>query len=198
AVKEAERLRTSVFPDLRVGLLTGRMRSDEKKQVMQRFRAGEIDVLVSTTVIEVGIDVPNATVMIVENAERFGLAQLHQLRGRVGRGDHAGEILLFADSKSPESRARMEALASTEDGFLLAEKDLRLRGEGQLMGQRQHGLPELRVASLLDDLDLLQEARSDAIRMVEEDPHLEAPEYGPLRAEVQRRFGAAWKWVSSG
>lgn len=198
AVREAERLRTHVFPKLKVGLLTGRMRSDEKAATMTQFRAGEIDVLVSTTVIEVGIDVPNATVMLIEDAERFGLAQLHQLRGRVGRGEHAGQVLLFADPKSKESRERMNAIAATEDGFELAEYDLRLRGEGQLLGERQHGLPELKIASLLDDMELLGKAREDAIEIVEADPHLSDPHHGPLLDEVVRRFGASWKWVSSG
>jgi ATP-dependent DNA helicase RecG len=198
AVREAERLRTRVFPKLRVGLLTGRMRSDEKASIMSRFRAGEIDVLVSTTVIEVGIDVPNATIMLIEDAERFGLAQLHQLRGRVGRGEHCGEVLLFADPKSSESRERMNAIVATEDGFELAEYDMRLRGEGQLLGERQHGLPELKIASLLDDLDLLGRAREDALAIVDADPHLSDPRHGPLLDEVVRRFGAAWKWVSSG
>ncbi|MHB9003278.1 MAG: ATP-dependent DNA helicase RecG [Coriobacteriia bacterium] len=198
AVKEADRLRTRVFQELRVGLLTGRMRSDEKAATMSQFRAGQIDVLVSTTVIEVGIDVPNATIMLIEDAERFGLAQLHQLRGRVGRGEHAGEVLLFADPKSSESRQRMNAIVATEDGFELAEYDLRLRGEGQLLGERQHGLPELKIASLLDDLDLLGQAREDAQAIVQIDPHLSDPHHGPLLDEVIRRFGASWKWVSSG
>ncbi|MDP2234051.1 MAG: ATP-dependent DNA helicase RecG, partial [Actinomycetota bacterium] len=148
AVNEADRLARRVFSDLRVGLLTGRMKPSEKASVMKRFRAGEIDVLVSTTVIEVGIDVPNATVMIIEDADRFGLAQLHQLRGRIGRGEHAGVLMLFADPKTPEGKARMKAIVSTEDGFVLAEQDLALRGEGQVQGDRQHGLPELKLASL--------------------------------------------------
>jgi len=198
ATNEADRLATKVFSDLRVGLLTGRMKPSEKASVMKRFRAGEIDILVATTVIEVGIDVPNATVMIIEDADRFGLAQLHQLRGRVGRGDHAGLVMLFADPKTAEGKARMQAIVSTEDGFALAEEDLALRGEGQLLGDRQHGLPELRLASLVNDRDLLDIARSDAAALVLADPHLERPEHGPLADEVKRRFGAAWTWVSSG
>jgi len=198
ATNEADRLATRVFSDLRVGLLTGRMKPSEKASVMKRFRAGEIDILVATTVIEVGIDVPNATVMIIEDADRFGLAQLHQLRGRVGRGDHPGLVMLFADPKTAEGKARMQAIVSTEDGFALAEEDLVLRGEGQLLGDRQHGLPELRLASLVTDRDLLDIARSDAAALVLADPHLERPEHGPLADEVKRRFGAAWTWVSSG
>lgn len=198
AVNEADRLARRVFSELRVGLLTGRMKPSEKASVMRRFRAGEIDVLVSTTVIEVGIDVPNATVMIIEDADRFGLAQLHQLRGRIGRGEHAGLLMLFADPKTPEGKARMQAIVSTEDGFVLAEQDLVLRGEGQVLGDRQHGLPELKLASLSADSELLDAARADAISIIESDPNLELPEHGPLAEEVKRRFGAAWTWVSSG
>jgi len=198
ATNEADRLAKRVFSDLRVGLLTGRMKPSEKAAVMKRFRAGEIDILVATTVIEVGIDVPNATVMIIEDADRFGLAQLHQLRGRVGRGDHAGLVMLFADPKTTEGKARMAAIVATEDGFALAEEDLVLRGEGQLLGDRQHGLPELRLASLVSDRDLLDLARDDATALLESDPRLERPEHRPLAAEVKLRFGAAWTWVSSG
>jgi ATP-dependent DNA helicase RecG len=165
---------------------------------MDAFRAGEVQVLVATTVIEVGVDVPNATVMLVEDAERFGLAQLHQLRGRVGRGEHPGEFLLFADPKTPEGRKRMAAIEATADGFALAEGDLELRGEGQVLGERQHGLPELRLASVTRDAGLLSEAREDARALVAADPRLERPEHGPLLREVRRRFADAWEWVSSG
>jgi ATP-dependent DNA helicase RecG len=198
ALNEAKRLAEEVFPELRVGVLTGRMRPAEKTGVMSRFRNRELDVLVSTTVIEVGIDVPNATVMIVEDAERFGLSQLHQLRGRIGRGEHPGSVLLFADPKTDEGRSRMQAIVSTDDGFRLAEEDLRLRGQGQVFGERQHGMPELKFSSLLEDAELLEQAREDAAAIVANDPHLSAPEHGPLLDEVKRRFGAAWEWVSSG
>jgi len=198
AVEEAERLKRDVFPDLRVGLLTGRMKSPEKIDVMDAFRSGEIDVLVSTTVIEVGIDVPNATIMVVEDAERFGLAQLHQLRGRVGRGKHAGTFLLFADPRTQEGKRRMEAIVATHDGFELAEHDLALRGEGELLGERQHGLPSLRLASLIEDADLLDAARQDARTLVAQDPHLAEPQHGPLLAEIRRHFDKTWKWVSAG
>jgi ATP-dependent DNA helicase RecG len=198
ATKEAERLRTKVFPDLKVGLLTGQMKPAEKTQAMEAFRAGAIDVLVATTVIEVGVDVPNATVMLVEDAERFGLAQLHQLRGRVGRGAAPGEFLLFADPKTDDGRRRMAAIAAVNDGFALAEEDLRLRGEGQVLGERQSGLPELRIASVLRDADLLDAARADAAELVAADPRMVAPEHVPLLREVVRRFGADWEWVSSG
>jgi ATP-dependent DNA helicase RecG len=198
AIKEADRLRKIVFPELSVGLLTGRMRPAEKAQVMERFRDGAIDVLVSTTVIEVGVDVPNATIMIVEDAERFGLAQLHQLRGRIGRGEHPGTFLVFADPKSREGRERMQAIVATNDGFALAEADLALRGAGQLFGERQSGLPELKVASLSEDVELIRTAREDAEEIITADPTLGAAIHRPLESEVRRRFGAAWKWVSSG
>ena len=198
AVKEAERLTRTVFPELRVGLLTGRMKSAEKAAVMRAFRDRKIDILVATTVIEVGIDVPNATVMIVENAERFGLSQLHQLRGRIGRGEHPGTFLVFADPKTPEGKERMQAIVSTDDGFALAEADMRLRGEGQLLGVRQSGLPELRIASLAMDGELLELARADARAMVDADPCLDAPHHAPLADEARRRFGKAWEWVSAG
>ncbi|MDZ4064973.1 MAG: ATP-dependent DNA helicase RecG [Coriobacteriia bacterium] len=198
AVKEADRLATAVFPDLRVGLLTGRMTPAEKSNVMDAFRRGDIDVLVSTTVIEVGIDVPNATIMIVEDAERFGLAQLHQLRGRVGRGEHPGRFILFPDARTEESRRRMEAIGSTNDGFELARLDMTLRGEGQLLGKRQSGLPELRLADLTEDMDLVEAARDDARALVETEAGLDDPRNGPLRHEVEQRFDAVWEWVSSG
>ncbi|HEY5505867.1 MAG TPA: helicase-related protein, partial [Coriobacteriia bacterium] len=198
AVREAERLRTRVFKDLRVGLLTGPMRPADKTASMQSFRDGTIDVLVATTVVEVGVDVPNATVMIIENAERFGLAQLHQLRGRVGRGGHGGEVLLFADAKTAESRARMDAFVTTTDGFALAEQDLLLRGEGQLLGERQHGLPELRIASISRDMDLIEMARADAQAIVDSDPHLTDPRHAPLLDELRRSYGRDWEWVRAG
>jgi len=198
AVREAERLRTRVFKDLKVGLLTGQMKTAEKSAAMDAFKRGETDILVATTVVEVGVDVPNATVMIVENAERFGLAQLHQLRGRVGRGEHGGEVLLFADPKTKEGRERMAAIVETSDGFELAERDLRLRGEGQVLGERQHGLPELRLASVVQDMDLVELARGDAQALVAADPHLRDARNAALLHEVKRTFGRDWEWVSSG
>jgi ATP-dependent DNA helicase RecG len=198
AVREAERLRTRVFRDLRVGLLTGQMRPSDKTATMEDFRAGRIDVLVATTVIEVGVDVPNATVMVVEDAERFGLAQLHQLRGRVGRGGHGGEVLLFADPKTAEARERMEAFVTISDGFELAEKDLLLRGEGQLLGERQHGLAELRLASIAHDTALIAEAREDAQGIVSRDPHLADVRDALLLAEMRRSLGRDWEWVRAG
>ncbi len=198
AVDEAQRLATDVFSDLAVGLLTGRMKPADKSDVMDRFRAGDLDVLVSTTVIEVGVDVPNATVMIVEDAERFGLAQLHQLRGRVGRGEHPGHFILFADPKTDEGRTRMQAIVSTTDGFELAEEDLRLRGEGDVLGSRQSGLPALRLLSLIDDLELISQARADAHALIEADPHLESPECQPLAIAISQSLQAHAEKVGSG
>ncbi len=198
ATAEARRLQKQVFAELKVGLLTGQMPSADKAAAMDRFRAGETDVLVATTVIEVGVDVPRATVMIVEDAERFGLAQLHQLRGRVGRGADPGEVLLFADPKTADGRARMEAISTTDDGFELAEYDLRLRGEGEVLGDRQSGIPGLRLASLATDQALLEQSREDAQAIVEEDPDLSSPLHAPLREDVQRRVGSVWEWVSAG
>jgi ATP-dependent DNA helicase RecG len=187
-----------VFKDLRVGLLTGQMRPGEKAATMESFVDGSLDVLVATTVVEVGVDVSNATVMIIEDADRFGLAQLHQLRGRVGRGGHGGQVLLFADPRTEDGRRRMKAITSTADGFDLAEQDLRLRGEGQMLGERQHGLPELRLASIVRDADLVEAARESAHDIVTADPHLTDPRHAPLMVAVRRTYGRDWEWVSSG
>lgn len=197
ATREAHRLQTSVFPDLRVGLLTGRMRPAEKRAVMEDFRDERIDVLVSTTVVEVGIDVPNATVMIVENGERYGLAQLHQLRGRIGRGEHPGEFLVFADPRTEEGWRRMQAIAETSDGFALAEADLRLRGEGDIAGVRQSGLPPFKLASFAGQDELLALARADARNLVETDPDLSSPVHAPMRARL-RALEATRQVVDSG
>jgi ATP-dependent DNA helicase RecG len=162
-----EELRKKVFPDLRVGLLHGRLSSDEKDIVMARFQRGEIDVLVATTVIEVGVDVPNATVMVIEHAERFGLSQLHQLRGRIGRGAHKSYCVLMTGGKiSPEGERRLEAMVTTQDGFEIAELDLELRGPGEFFGTKQAGAPSFRVANLIRDRKLLELARAEAHRIV--------------------------------
>ena len=195
AEAEAERLATEVFPDLRVDLLHGRMRPKEKGAVMDRFRDGETDLLISTTVIEVGVDIPNATVMLVENAERFGLAQLHQLRGRIGRGAHRSYCVLFdeSDAENEEARARIEAMVRTTDGFELADEDLRLRGEGTLFDTKQSGMPDLKLARLADDLELVRRARVRAFALIEDDPHLEA--HPSLLAELRSRFEASIDWL---
>lgn len=155
---------------------------------MASFVAGELDVLVSTTVIEVGVDVPNASLMVVENAERFGLSQLHQLRGRVGRGKHQSYCVLITASKSDTARERLRALASTNDGFKIAEEDLRLRGPGDFFGKRQHGLPQLKVADFAADVALLKEAKQAAERLIAADPGLDRPEHRALKVRVRQMF----------
>ena len=155
---------------------------------MAAFARQELDILVSTTVIEVGVDVPNAALMVVENAERFGLSQLHQLRGRVGRGPWQSYCVLVTSTRSPESRERLKVLASTSDGFRIAEEDLRLRGPGDFFGARQHGLPQLKVADFAADLTLLREAQDAAQALIAADPDLSRPEHALLRAGVRRLF----------
>jgi len=189
ATEEAERLRTTEFKDFEVGLLHGQMPAKEKQAAMERFAAGNSDVLVATSVIEVGIDVANATVMLIEGAERYGLSQLHQLRGRVGRGEHRSQCILFADAASELARRRLEAIATERDGFKLAEVDLALRGEGEILGTRQHGLPRFRVAELPEDVVVLTEARKEVIALLERTGSLEAAELGPLIDAARARFG---------
>jgi len=186
ATAEFERLRETEFRDLRVELIHGQLPSKQKAAAMKAFAAGEADVLVATSVIEVGIDVPNATVMLIEAPERYGLSQLHQLRGRVGRGEHASLCILFGDPTLP----RLEAIARERDGFRLAEVDLELRGAGDVLGTRQHGLPEFRVARLPEDVELLVRARDRADEILIEDPRLEQPEHALLRDAVVARFGS--------
>ena len=195
AEAEAERLATEVFPDLQVELLHGRMRPKDKDRVMEDFRSRRADVLISTTVIEVGVDVPNATVMLIENAERFGLAQLHQLRGRIGRGAHESYCVLFDESEDTnvEARARIEAMTRTTDGFELADEDLRLRGEGTLFDTKQSGMPDLKLARLSEDLDLVKRARARAFTLIEEDPALEG--HPRLLDELRERFEDSIAWL---
>jgi ATP-dependent DNA helicase RecG len=184
-----EQLRKQVFEDATVGLVHGRMKAEEKDDVMGRFKAGEIDILVSTTVVEVGVDVPNATVMLIEHAERFGLAQLHQLRGRVGRGAQRSYcVLMVGGGVSEEARERLNVMSETTDGFVIAEKDLQLRGPGEFLGVRQHGLPRFSVADLGADTRLLSEARIDAFEFLESDHGLSSPEGRRIKAAMSRRF----------
>jgi ATP-dependent DNA helicase RecG len=185
ATAEFERLRTGELRDFEVVLLHGQMRPGEKAAAMAAFAAGAADVLVATSVIEVGIDVPNATVMLVEDADRYGISQLHQLRGRIGRGAHASVCLLFGAKES----ARLRALAAHTDGFRLAEIDLELRGEGELVGTRQHGLAQFRVAELPRDAALLERARGHAERIVEADPELASAEYALLADALAGAYG---------
>jgi ATP-dependent DNA helicase RecG len=187
ATDEHRRLDEEVFPELRVSLLHGQMPGEEKDTIMRAFAAGQIDILVATTVIEVGIDVPNATVMVVEHAERFGLSQLHQLRGRVGRGADQSHCILIA-SASPEAFARLRILATTTDGFRIAREDLKLRGMGDFFGARQHGLPEFRFFDGERDEDMLPEAREQASALIDNDPELESEANEPLRRVLEARF----------
>ncbi|MFV2066578.1 MAG: ATP-dependent DNA helicase RecG [Pirellulales bacterium] len=190
SVQEAfEALANGELEAFRLGLIHGRMSSREKEAAMSAFRSGETQVLVSTSVIEVGVDVPNATVITIQGADRFGLSQLHQLRGRVARSHHAGFCGILADPKTDEASERLQAFTETTDGFQLAELDLRLRGPGDLFGTRQHGLPPLRIAHLVRDADVLEEARREAQRLVREDPGLARPEHARLRRMVLVRYG---------
>lgn len=177
------------FRDLRVGLVHGAMKQDEKDAVMQEFLAGNIDILVSTVVIEVGIDVPNATVMVIENSERFGLAQLHQLRGRVGRGEHQSYCILISHGESKVAKQRSEIMCQTTDGFVIAEEDLKLRGPGELFGTKQHGLPELNIADLVRNTEILMRVKDVAKDVIEQDPSLTSPENAELAARVKKMFG---------
>jgi len=173
ATEELERLQAGELAGLRLGLLHGQMKAPDKEAAMGAFRAGELDALVATTVIEVGVDVPNATVMIVEDADRFGLSQLHQLRGRVGRGGDQAWCYLFADAKTPHGEARMEAMAESTDGFLLAERDLEIRGSGEVFGERQAGVGDLKLGKLPKDENFVVFARATAERILDADPRLE-------------------------
>mgnify|MGYP002911237174 CR=1 FL=1 len=183
-----EQVAKPLLPNRRVGLMHGKLKPKEKAAVMQDFKEGKLDALVSTTVIEVGVDVPNAAAIVVENAERFGLSQLHQLRGRVGRGKHQSYCVLITNTRSPDSLARLRTLASTTDGFRIAEEDLKLRGPGDFFGSRQHGLPQLALADLSGDLRLLQEAQAAARSLLQSDPGLTRPENRPVLERVRRLF----------
>jgi ATP-dependent DNA helicase RecG len=194
AIAEFERLSQEVFPELRLGLLHGRMTASDKYEVMCRFRSCQLDILVSTPVVEVGIDIANATVMLIESADRFGLSQLHQFRGRVGRGQEQSYCMLLAENPSEVARERLDIIEKVQDGFQLAEEDLKMRGPGEFFGTRQSGIPDLRMAKL-SDVALLELARNEAIRLFENDPSLDNPEHQLLVKEMSRfwpKEGGEW------
>jgi ATP-dependent DNA helicase RecG len=183
------RLEAEEFKGVSIASMHGRLSRQTREQIMGQFRNGRIKVLVATTVIEVGVDVPNATIMVVEHADRFGLAQLHQLRGRVGRGAKSSACILLADPVTPEGEARLQVMAKTSDGFELAEKDMELRGPGEVIGIRQAGMPAFKVADLMRDRDLLNMARRDAAKWIQGSPVLDKPEEALLRRRLLKAYG---------
>lgn len=190
AEEYCKRLQNGVFHHRRVGLLHGKMKPKEKDKIMRAFSAGEIDILVSTVVVEVGVDVPNAAVMVIENAERFGLSQLHQLRGRVGRGTAKSTCILVSDAQNDEAKARFDILCETNDGFKIADADLKLRGPGDFFGKRQHGLPALRLADILRDTELLLTVQREAVEFLKTDAALEKPEHAAIKRQLDKMFAA--------
>jgi ATP-dependent DNA helicase RecG len=192
ATAEHERI-SRLMPDLRVGLIHGQLKSDDKEAAMSAFRSGDIDVLVATTVIEVGIDVPNATVMVIEDANRFGLSQLHQLRGRVGRGQHPGVCILLADPTTPDGEERILAMVESNDGFELAEVDMQIRGQGTIFGTSQSGIADLKVSDILRDRKWLYAARRDGFSIVDNDPDLER--HPDLAEEIRAIMGDKVEWL---
>jgi ATP-dependent DNA helicase RecG len=189
ATEEYKRLGGEVFPEFKVELIHGQMPSDKKAKIMDEFRRGKIDILVSTVVIEVGVDVPNATIMVVEEADRFGLAQLHQLRGRIGRGQAKSHCFLFAETQGGTAESRLNIMTRSNDGFEIAEYDLKIRGPGELFSTRQHGLPDLKIANIVDDYDILVTARKNAFKLAEDDPMLIQPSHRNIRKALLAKFG---------
>lgn len=184
----AQKYKREIFREYKVAFLHGKMRPKEKDEIMKQFKEGSIDILVSTTVIEVGVNVPNASIMVVENAERFGLAQLHQLRGRVGRGPYQSYCILKYDSRSEVVRQRMKIMQSTNDGFVIAQKDLELRGTGEFFGTKQHGLPEFKIANLFEDMPILKQVQALAIQIEQEDPKMLLEKNNRLKGLIQKKF----------
>lgn len=191
-LKSVEKLyeiyKTEIFPQYRVEYIHGKMKQKDKDSIMEKFKKGDIDILISTTVIEVGVDVPNANIMVIENAERFGLAQLHQLRGRVGRGKYQSYCILKYEGKGETVRKRMKVMCETNDGFIISEKDLELRGSGDFFGTMQHGLPEFKIANLFEDMPILKSVQSLAMKIINEDPKLEKQENRLLKDLIKDKF----------
>ena len=185
-----EKYKNETFKEYKVECIYGKMKSKEKDEIMLNFKEGKIDILISTTVIEVGVNVPNSSIMIIENAERFGLAQLHQLRGRVGRGQYQSYCILKYNSNSDVVRQRMKIMQETNDGFIIAQKDLELRGSGEFFGTKQHGLPEFKIANLFEDMNILKQVQSVALKIEAEDPELNEEKNAKLKKIVQERFSS--------
>jgi len=198
AVKAFETLENKIFTDFDLSLLHGRMKADEKESIMKDFSDGNIDALITTTVIEVGIDIPNATVMVVENAERFGLSQLHQLRGRIGRGGNKSYFIMISDSKGEAAMRRLNVLTESDDGFIIAQEDLKQRGYGDFFGRRQHGIPEFKLADIIEDAHIAKDARSSAFKLTDEDPHLRKPENRLLRDRFMSSYSDRLKFIETG
>lgn len=188
-IELTEKYKKQIFPNYRVECLYGKMKQKEKDHIMEEFKNGKIHLLVSTTVIEVGVNVPNASIMVNENAERFGLAQLHQLRGRVGRGEYKSYCILKYEGNSEIIRQRMKVMTNTNDGFKIAEKDLELRGTGDFFGTKQHGIPDFKIANLFEDMDILKLAQKVAIQVMEEDSKLEQEKNILLKQMVKEKIG---------
>lgn len=181
-------LKKGIYKGFKVGLIHGRMGADEKDEIMKKFKDNDVSILISTTVIEVGVNVPNANIIIVYNAERFGLSQLHQLRGRVGRGEYQSYCILINESRSRISRERMKILESTNDGFVISEKDLELRGPGEILGTKQHGIPDLKIANLFTDMEFLKIAQREAIKILDKDPNLKLEDHIKIKNKIIKVF----------
>ena len=198
ARRMATDLQEKVFPEYKVGLMHGRLKVEEKERIMADFKNKKIDILVATTVIEVGIDIANATVMLIEHAERFGLATLHQLRGRVGRGSDQSYCLLVGEARTPEARSRIAAMLASTDGFKIAEQDLQIRGPGEFFGTRQSGLPEFKIADVVNDFALLSQAREMAFALVQADPYLRQQQHAPLKKFMIEAYGNSLNLIQVG